>query len=978
MFRNRHIRFTYSGRQIARRPFFPRLLQRGREVGPSRGNRFLRQFLLALLGLGVASFSVTLTGAYLAYAHFTALLQPRVLAVQERKPFLTSHIFDRHGTLLYEFFDAGKRTKVALKEISPLLIKATIAIEDQTFFTNSGVDFSGIAKALYRNYSAGEEASGASTITQQVVKNIILTEEERSYENRYQRKLKEILMAQELNNSYTKQDILGIYLNEIYYGNLTYGIEAACDVYFKTHAKDINLAQAALLAGLPQRPSKYDPLLFAQRDDRGPFLSGLRLEPNWLDPNYQLSEGIEVPKWRQISVLRQMVNVGYIQKEEAEAAAAEELRFAPQEIPLNAPHFVFYVRNLLEEKYGQQLVRSGGINIYTTLDLGLQSVVQAEATKHIQDLNARNIHNAAVVVMQPRTGQILAMVGSIDYNAVTVTKTPGQEGNVLDGQVNVAIRERQPGSALKPFTYLAAMEKGLTPASVLWDVPIEFPMTKSEWYKPENYDGKWHGPLRIRTALANSLNMPAIKALKFAGIDYTLNLLKRVGIKSGLQREANYYGLSLTLGGGEVTLLELTTAYNTLANGGRYVPPTPILKITDSEGNLLENYEPSAGQEVVDPGMVSIISNMLSDDQARKPIWGLNSPLKVSRPAAVKTGTSNDWRDAWTLGYAPYITVGVWSGNNNNEPTSKVESLQGGGIIWHNVMEEVFRRTNPQDAAFNPELNDLLSSPFPEKKMPLDFSLPNDNSVQPMPICSLPGPFGSYDKELFTWEMLFGTKNMTVTQSLKQVRIPCDVYKKFTVVNTGNPKQPYCLPTNSKYSPDVLRTLYVWNFPPPDPDERVKYQWNSEGEGAMTTDNRMVSSGNFQTCNPWMFQAPDTPVQPVNPVQPAKPAQPAQPFKPGVPQQPVKPAVAQPARPAVVQPARPAAPAVSKPKPVVPVAPSKPVAEPPKPVAPAQPAAPQPAPAPKKVPPQSRPMPTPVPLRAPPKAPPNQGPKLQP
>lgn len=838
--------------------------------------------------------TVTAIGAmaYSSYARIANSLTPRLDALNSLDQFQTSRIYDRNGEVLYEFFDAGKRTHVDYADISPLLIQATVAIEDKTFFTNAGVDPEGIMRVILGYLQTGEEIGGASTITQQVIKNIILSDEERLYENRYQRKIKEIILAQELGDHYDKEQIIELYLNEIFYGNLAYGIEAASNVYFDATAKRLTLAQASLLAGLPQLPTRYNPINYLVRDDQGGYLPGLQLGDGWLDPDYVLPADITPPKWRQIAVLRQMVDEGYVTEERARAAVAQNLRFAPQDVPLNAPHFVFYVRDLLEERYGQTLLTRGGLNIYTTLDLSLQRMIQQKAAEHIAKLEQRNIHNAAVVAMQPNTGQILAMVGSIDYNAVAPTNTPGESGNVLDGQVNVTTRERQPGSALKPFTYLAAMEKGMTPATVLWDAPTQFPSGSGGWYAPLNYNGRWNGPVRIRTALANSLNMPAVKALKFAGVQYTLGLLDRVGIKTGLKRGEGFYGLSLTLGGGEVTPLELTTAYNTLASGGRYFPPVAILKIVDGQGDVLEEFQPSIGQQVVDPSLVDVITDMMSDDRARAAIWGMNSKLKLSQPVAVKTGTSNDWRDAWTLGFTPYVTIGVWSGNNNNEPTERVESLEGGGIIWHNVMEEIFVWIDAQ-----PDYKQLFSAPF-GGSLPTEFTIPDDNSIVRKPICPLPGSFGGYSQELFTTDMLSRTAALTPTftssfsstlsllrsnsasGAATQERVICDAYIKLDVIRvpektfdgrlevsqplttTGalEPDVQFCLPVaGEEYPPELRQTVYIWNTPPPDPSERVQYRWSwgsAEGGIALHDDQTIVSipPGNLQLCTADMFK----------------------------------------------------------------------------------------------------------------------------
>jgi membrane peptidoglycan carboxypeptidase len=896
MNRKRLTRRTYGGTVVPRHPAFPRML-RGRNAG-NQDRPLPRIIAILLTTLLIAIGAVALGGvsvAYGAYSQVTDSLKPRLAAINNRDLFQTSRIYDRNGTLLYEFFDAGKRTKVTLDDVSPLLVQATVAIEDQSFFTNSGIDPSGIFRTLIDSLRAGEETGGASTITQQVIKNSVLTPEERLPERRYERKFKEIILAQELDSIYDKEQILELYLNENFYGNLAYGIEAASEVYFAISAADLNLAQAALLAGLPQLPTVYNPINHVIRDERGGYLPGVQLEAGWLDPEYQLPGEVSPPRWRQIAVLRRMVLDGYVEEPEARLAAAQPLRFAPQEVPLNAPHFVFYVRDLIQEQYGQQALFSGGLRITTTLDLDLQRMVQQKAYERINELEERNIHNAAVVVMQPNTGQILAMVGSIDYNAVIVTDTPGESGNVLDGQVNVTTRERQPGSALKPFTYLAAMEQGMTPETTLWDVPTEFPLSGGTWYAPQNYNGQWNGPVRMRTALANSLNMPAVKALKFAGIDNTLNLLDRVGIREGLKRGGGFYGLSLTLGGGEVTPLELATAYNTLASGGRYFPPLAVIEISAADGTVLERFEQSAGEQVVAPDLVRIISDMLSDDNARAAVWGLNSPLRLSLPAAVKTGTTNDWRDAWAAGYTPFVTVGVWTGNNNNEPTAQVESLSGGGIIWRNVMEEIFVWINE-----NPRYQELFAEPFPDNVIPTEFTPLQDLELQREPICDLPGPFGNYNQEWFTTEMISATRSLTPTTALPGFdapfvdraapgRIPCSAYDRITLVRipaeedwnddgelqivTPQPEAEegadqtsdlsrlaeydYCVPVEGESYPEPLvEQLYAWKLPPNDPAERVQYRWRG---GSAST---QVDPALLPVCTAEMFEPP-IPVPPV-------------------------------------------------------------------------------------------------------------------
>ena len=888
MQRERFSRRTYGGHSVPRRPAFPGLIRGRRAPAPGPRIPMLLGRLLVVLGLGALAVGVASFGVvYSAYAGTAASLKPRLDALGDHELFQSSRIYDRNGVLLYEFFDAGKRTNVELDQISPLVISATVAIEDKTFFTNTGIDLSGIARTLISSLQAGEETGGASTITQQVIKNSVLTEEERAPERRYERKLKEIILAQELDQRYSKEQVLELYLNENFYGNLAYGIEAASETYFGVRSRDLTLNQASLLAGLPQLPSLYNPINYLERDAQGGYLPGVQLGEGWLSLDYRLPETATAPRARQISVLRQMVDEGYVSEAEARAAVAQPLRFAAQEVPLNAPHFVFYVRDQIQERYGQEALFGGGLRITTTLDLDLQRMVQQKARERITELQERNIHNAAVVVMQPNTGQVLAMVGSIDYNAVEATTTPGEQGNVLDGQVNVATRERQPGSALKPFTYLAAMEQGMTPETVIWDVPTDFPTTAAssdEWYTPLNYNGRFNGPVRIRTALANSLNIPAVKALKFAGLDHTLGLLDRVGIKQGLKRGKDFYGLSLTLGGGEVTPLELTTAYNTLASGGRYYPPVSVLEISDASGRLIEQFTPGPGQQVVDQGLAAIISDMLSDDRARQAVWGLNSPLRLSLPAAVKTGTTNDWRDAWAAGYTPFVTVGVWTGNNNNEPTARVESLTGGGIIWRNVMEEIFVlvREQPRYAA-------LFGAPFADGVIPSEFGLPAE-AVQRRPMCDLPGSYGGYSEELFTRPMLAAMLTSTVSgtttlepgsaadQRLDAVRVPCNAFERATVVRipaesdwtrdgqlvVGAPAEGqgddgaqvgsgagYCRPGDgARYPEGLTRTIYIWKLPPADPDMRVRYEW----AGGSANPNLRLDE--LPACTTEMFEPP--------------------------------------------------------------------------------------------------------------------------
>lgn len=823
---------SYRRNQPNEKSAFPLSKRRRKQVvKPSIVPRLLVGCLSTFVLIGFVGIAL----AFAAYTSLTASLIPRLETIKGRTSFETSRLYDRNGKVLYEFFGTGRRTKVPLQRISPYLINGTISIEDKTFYTNPGVDYLGIARSAFGSLTAGSIVGGGSTISQQVIKQVVLTEQERSFdiETRVRRKVVEVVLAQEMSRQYSKDEVLELYLNEIYYGNLAYGIEAAANTYFKTTAANLTLPQAALLAGMPQLPNVYDPYLHTDNN----IIPGITLQKGWLIPGYDLGDDTSLPKWRQIAVLRQMVDNGYITEAEGVDAARQDLVFAGPEVPINAPHFVFYVRKLLEAEYGPQFA-TGGYSIYTTIDLELQRATQRFATERIAELQERNINNAAVVVMQPNTGQILAMVGSVDYNKTVKTQNPNFEGSLLDGQVNVTTSLRQPGSALKPFTFLSAMERGLTPATVFWDIKRTYPSIDDQKYEPSNYNGKYNGPLRMRQALANSLNMPAIEALRYATINHTIGLLQRVGLSS-FQRGEGFYGLALTLGGGEVTPLELTAAYNTLASEGRYYPPAAILKIVDNQGTVLREFERPQAVASVNPELVSIIVDMMSDDTARQAIWGLNSPLKLTRPAAVKTGTSNDWRDAWALGFTPYLTVGVWTGNNNNEPTAKVESLTGGGIIWRNVMEYVFSEKR---------LESLLAEPF-NNRLVLNFARPA--GVQEQPICPLPGAFNNRTTELFTRTMNNSavpgpprdnatSVDLTVQAPAELSEDPCaGLLQKTQVVklidtiplsgvitDTAVISTNVCLPTDGVSVPqDRIIEGLTWILPPDEPDIQTTYAW---------------------------------------------------------------------------------------------------------------------------------------------------------
>lgn len=574
----------------------------------------------------------------------------------------TTKILDRNGKLLYEILDprAGRRTRVTLDELPATLKNAVVSVEDANFYTHPGVDAVGVARAMVQYVEAGQVVSGGSTITQQLSRLVLLSREEQESRS-ITRKLREMALALRITQTYSKEQILEMYLNEVYYGNLAYGAEAAARTYFGKPARDLDLAESSLLAGLIQSPYAYDP---------------------YVNP--------EAARGRQKIVLDLMVKAGYINADQAALAAQEELHFKAtdkREI-IRAPHFVAYIRTLLEQEYGEDVVNAGGLKVTTTLDLDLQERAQSIITRHITDLKNRtrnenepdyNLNDAALVAIQPATGEIIAMVGSADYFDETI-----------DGAVNVALSLRQPGSSIKPITYAAAFAQDYTPATVLSDVPTTFQTQENEPYAPQNFDRLWHGPLSLRTALATSSNMVAVKVLDHVGLDTMLATAKAMGISTF--QESDRFGLALTLGGGEVKLLELTTAYAAFAKQGKRVTPRAILSVT-AQGKPLTTTadESQSNSSAIDPKIAYLITSILSDDLARIPAFGEASLLKLSRPAAAKTGTTTDFRDNWTLGYTPDLAVGVWAGNANNAPMYRVTGITGAGPIWHDFMEEAHR-----------------------------------------------------------------------------------------------------------------------------------------------------------------------------------------------------------------------------------------------------------------------------------------------
>jgi penicillin-binding protein 1C len=643
----------------------------------------LRMFILGMFGLVVLGL---IAGSFILYQYYTiAATLPSVDDLrQQASTFETTRIFDRNGNLLYEVLDpsAGRRTYVTIDKISPFLIAATVATEDKAFYSHPGFDWLAIVRAFWQNYqSGGEVVSGASTITQQVARILLFTPEERS-EITYMRKVREALLAAEITRRYSKDEILELYLNEINYGNLAYGVEAAAQTYFGTTADKLTLAQASLLAGLPQAPYVYD--IYNNREitrQRQQQVLVLMYEASQEQDCIYVSNNLQ-----KICVDADTAVAAYNEFENYE--------FNPPEVQIRYPHWVNFIRSLLEAQFDPQTIYRSGFSVYTTLDPGLQDAAESIVANQISALAEHNANNGALIAMRPGTGEILAMVGSVDFYNETI-----------DGQVNmVTSPTRQPGSSIKPVTYLAAFEKGWTPGTLIWDVPSEFPPSGDPSdprppYKPVNYDERFHGPVTVRSALANSYNVPAVKVLDYVGIyddsetsgeDGMVSMASRLGISSLTRPD---YGLSLTLGGGEVSLLEMTGAYSVIANGGRRLPPLAITRVVDHNGNIVYDYQTPPGDQVIRSEHAFLISSILSDNEARTPAFGPNSVLNLPFQAAAKTGTTNDFRDNWTIGYTPDIVVGVWVGNADYTPMRNTSGLTGAAPIWADFMEVAIQQT---------------------------------------------------------------------------------------------------------------------------------------------------------------------------------------------------------------------------------------------------------------------------------------------
>lgn len=603
--------------------------------------------------ISVLMFLGVLFGSLVVYAVFIAFSGniPDPTKLLNRDVAQSTKIYDRNNKLLYSVYENKDRTFVPIQDISPDIVHATLAAEDAEFYLHDGIDIEGIARAFFLIIS-GRGFQGGSTITQQTVKNSILEDGTQ----RITRKIREAVLALQIENTYTKDEILQIYLNESPYGGNIYGVEAASKAFFGKSAKNLTLAESALIAGLPQSPTYYNPLV---------------------NP--------EIAKNRQKTVLKHMHEKGWkdkegnlnkISDEEYNRALNEPLNYKSIRAEINAPHFVMYVLSLLEEKYGKDIVRNGGLTVKTTLDLDLQNEYQSIVKEEVDKVARLKVGNGALVALDVKNRGVLAMVGSTDYFDET-----------KDGKFNVAIAERQPGSTLKPIVYAAGMKLGYTASTVFYDVKTCWQQRGAKEYCPDNYDGRFRGPVQLRYALAQSLNIPAVKMLDIVGVENFVNLARDLGVIS-MDYDPSRHWLALVLGGEEIKLVDLTNAFASLGDTGKYKPINPILEIIDSHGNYLEKNIQQAEVQVLDPGIAWIISDILSDNDARKAQFGSRSDLYIpDNKVSVKTGTSNEIKDNWTIGYTSDIAIGVWVGNNDNKPMSQVASgITGASPIWNRAM----------------------------------------------------------------------------------------------------------------------------------------------------------------------------------------------------------------------------------------------------------------------------------------------------
>lgn len=592
------------------------------------------------------------------YTFIKSLPNPHTLAYQETSQ--TTKIYDRNKILLYQIYANQNRTNVPLSKIPENFREATIAIEDKNFYTTPGFDALAIMRSAIADIS-GKPLQGGSTITQQLIKTRLLTPE-RSFE----RKIKEVVLAVWAERIYSKDQILEMYFNQVPYGGTAWGAEAGAQTYFGKNVEDLDLAQSAFLAGLPQAPSIYSPY----------------------------SNNQDLWKRRQIDVLGRMAELKFITAEEAKKASEEELEFRPNQNNIKAPHFVMYVKDLLVQKYGLPVVERGGLTVITSLDMKTQDMAQKIITDEVANASYLNFTNGGALITNPKNGDVLAMIGGKDYF------------DPNGGNYNVTTALRQPGSTIKVITYSAALLNGATAATTIQDSPVSFAAAGSPAYSPVNYDGRFHGTVTLRNALGNSINIPAVKTLNQVGIPNMVNLAKDMGITTW--KDPSEYGLAITLGAAEAKMTDMATVYGTIANRGNRVDLNPILKVVTYQGAVLEEKTEPKEKRVIPEEIAFIISNILADNSARAMEFGLNSPLNIpNHTVSVKTGTTDNKRDNWTIGFTPNLLTAVWVGNNDNSPMNPVlaSGITGAAPIWNKIMNNLLSGSSKNDEVYNPPSN---------------------------------------------------------------------------------------------------------------------------------------------------------------------------------------------------------------------------------------------------------------------------------
>lgn len=715
----------------------------------------------------------------------------------------STKIYARDGTtLLYEIHGEAKRTLVNLSDIPDYAKQAAIAIEDRNFYKNPGVDWKGILRSLFVDVTTGSASQGGSTITQQFVRNAILTREKTIV-----RKIKELVLAIEIGQKFSKDDILKLYLNEIPYGQNAYGIEAASQTYFGKHARDLTLAESAYLAALPQAPSFYNP--------NGIHRTNLDARKN--------------------VVLDQMYEQGYVTKPQRDEAKASEVTFSKIKDAILAPHFVLYVEDLLAQKYGEKTLEEGGLKVTTTLDWHMQEV----AEQAIKDGVARNekynrADNAALVALDPKTGQILAMVGSRDYF-----------DSSHDGQFNVALAERQPGSSFKPYVYATAFKKGFSPATMLVDVKTIFGTYGGKPYAPDNYDGQSHGIVNIRKAMAGSLNIPAVKTLALVGVQDAIDTAKDMGLTSDINTDK--CGLSLVLGGCEVKLLDHVSAMGVFANQGVRQQDFPILKVEDSKGKILEEYKEQPGDQVLDPQIAYQIVNIMTDNDARAFIFGAKSPLILpDRIVGAKTGTTQAWRDGWTLGYTPSLVAGVWVGNNNFSPMrSGADGVVVAAPIWNQFMRGALKGTSPEQFLEPSGIQHILVDSI-SGKLPTEYTPTTKSEV-----------FSSFDQPHEFDDVHVAVKINKLNGKKATNQTPPDLIETrvYSVIHSEMPDNP-----NWEAPVALWAQSHGYAYPPTEPDDG-----SIAPEGSFQSLNFVAPANNQEiTSLPFVVQVTPQGLEPVS------------------------------------------------------------------------------------------------------------------